>query len=227
MPYTYHVDWFSEHAPHWDAVLAGRGLGARGKRALFVGPFEGMCVEWMLKNVMTGPAPTAVVVASQQANATTCVAYRGKGVRVTRTLRGNLSALSRERPDAHIELLKPQHADALLALRGSKATFDFVYVDAESSRHAMEVATLAFPMLRRGGGVMVITNYTHGKLHDSACPRRGIDGFLDAYATELKVLRPAFHLFLERRAVAFALPFPCRSEYFDDGDKKENVKCRR
>ena len=222
----YHVDWFSEHAPHWDAVLAGRGLGGRGKRALFVGPYEGMCVEWMLKNVMTGPAPTAVVVASQ-APLPSCVAHRGEGVRVpdvTRTLRRNLAALSRERPDAHIQLLKPQHADALVALRTAKATFDFVYIDAQSSKHAMEAATLAFPMLRRGGGVMAITNYTHGKLHDAACPRRGIDGFLDAYVTDLKVLRSAFHVFVERRAVAFALPFPCRAESFD-GEEKDEVKC--
>ena len=80
----------------------------------------------------------------------------------------------------------------------------------------MESAVLAFPMLRPGG-VMVFTNYTHGRLHDYACPKRGIDGFLDAYAPEVRVLRPAFHLFLEKREVPTKHPYGCRAEMFDEG----------
>lgn len=79
---------------------------------------------------------------------------------------------------------------------------------------AMEACVLALPLLLPGG-VLVVTNNTHGRTHDASCPRRGIDGFLDAYVTEVKVLRQGFHVFVQRRREPMLLPDACRSEYYD------------
>ena len=245
------ADYFTEHAHHYAAALAGRGLERkRGVRALFVGPFEGRVVVWALENVFRGPAPEVFVIPHQgDANTgPTCMPFRGRPVRVptvAETFAGNMRAMIGRRPDLKVTVLdlgKENENEAggdqygngasvggqlrsLLMLRSmqeAEGSFDFVFVDAQSSRHALEAATLAFPLLRRGptGGVMAITNYTHGRLHDGACPRKGIDAFLDTYAIDLKVLRSAFHVLFERRARALDLPGPCRSEYFD-GEEKE------
>ena len=100
--------------------------------------------------------------------------------------------------------------------------YDVVCIDAQSSRHALECAVLAFPLLRARSGVMVFTNYVHGRRHDAACPKRGIDAFLDTYVGEIKVLVSGFHLFLERRAWPWELG-PCRAEYFDN--EEEEPRC--
>jgi hypothetical protein len=111
-----------------------------------------------------------------------------------------------------VSLLKKPTFEALISL--SPTTFDIVYIDARSSKQAMETAVIAYPLLAPGG-VMIITNNTHNEQHDSACPRRGIDGFLDAYALEIKVIHQGFHVMCERRR--HPLPsVPCRSEYFFD-----------
>ena len=226
------MDWFTEHAGHYANVLSGRGLERKaGARALFVGPFEGVCVQWTFRNVLTGPAASAVVVPHPRDPEVACL--RASTSRqggdagfwhsgTPRALDRALGELVRERPDRRFELMRMRkdatQANALVELRARNkgAPFDFVFIDAQSSKHAMEMATLAFPMLAKLG-VMAITNYTHGRTHDAGCPRRGIDGFLDAYATELKVLRSAFHVFIERRAEPFVLS--CASEYFDGSEK--------
>ena len=102
--------------------------------------------------------------------------------------------------------------------------FDFVYVDCQSGRHAMELCVLALPLIRPGG-LMVLTNYVHGRNHDAACPRRGIDGFLYAYVGEVRVLRSGFHLFLERRVRPLPPPLPCRAETFDGSEPLGEPRC--
>ncbi len=114
---------------------------------------------------------------------------------------------------------------AMRAARKELGAYDVVYIDARSSRHALETAVLAFPLLAPGG-VLVLTNYTHSKERDARCPRRGIDGFVDAYSGDLRVLRNGFHTFLERRVKPLPSP-PCFSEYFDEPTTTGASRCRR
>lgn len=225
----YHVDWFSEHASGWQAVLGGRGIEKkRGARALFVGCYEGQAVEWLLDNVMVGAGAEVVVVDDPEGDEKgACVSFRGNDVwnpGAHDALRHNMAVLatrtrSKEKVRIDLRLGPRSQADELRRMaagsRGGK-TFDVVYIDSRSSMHAMECGVLAFPLLRPGG-VMVFTNYTHGRMHDYACPKRGIDGFLDAYAPAVRVLRPAFHLFLEKRETPLSHPVGCHAEMFDDG----------
>jgi hypothetical protein len=199
---TYAVDWFSEHIPSWERHVKGRF--GEGVQALVIGPYEGRCLEWMFENVLRGAKSKATVLDAFEY--APCVSYKGVPLLnpdVRKTFDRNM------RPYRSRIVVKPP-----ASLRTLKVEFHIVYIDTRSSRHALETAVLAFPLLRPGG-VMVLTNYTHSKEHDARCPRRGIDAFTDAYASEIKVLRSGFHFFLQRR-VAPLKSQPCHSEYFDE-----------
>ena len=205
---TYAVDWFTEHIPFWERHLKGRFTGTDtegGVRALVIGPYEGRCLEWMFENVLHGNSRATVLDAFTYAP---CVSYKSVPVfnpEVRKTFDRNMA------PYRNRIVIKPP--TSLRTLKGDKS-FHLVYIDTQSSRHALETAVLAFPLMRPGG-VMVLTNYTHSKEHDARCPRRGIDAFTDAYASEIKVLRSGFHFFLQRRVTPLEAK-PCQSEYFDE-----------
>jgi hypothetical protein len=86
---------------------------------------------------------------------------------------------------------------------------------AKKGQETLEIHAAAHSPRLAPGGIMIFTNNTHNERHDSSCPRRGIYGFLDAYIAEIKVLRDAFHVFVERRKTPLAMA-PCNSEYFYD-----------
>jgi hypothetical protein len=227
--YAYKVDWFSEHVPAWEAVLLPRFGGRRDVRALVVDPYEGRCVVWLAERL----AGARVTVLADFDAQPSCVGFRGTPVwnpDVERAFEHNMDVLFAASRADRLRLLRGDPTASLLRLRceaadaadaagaagaaGADAAFDVVYVNCRSSKHAMESAVLALPLLAPGG-VMVLTNNVHGRAHDAACPRRGIDGFLDAYVTDVRVLRGGFHLFVEKRARPIALPLPCRAEAYD------------
>jgi len=222
------VDWFTEHLPRWETHVLPR-LPAKGVRALIVGAYEGLPVAWLRTRLKRRLA--SVTVVEDFAADQPCVGFRGAGVWNPRE--DVEAAFARNsaprRGAAPVELLRLAPSEGLLALRtqmrGADSAYDLVYVDARSSRHALECAVLAFPLLRQGGGVMAVTNYVHNRRHDAACPRRGVDAFLDSYAAEVKVLSSGFHVFLERRDVPFDLG-PCRSEYYD-GEEAPFPVCKK
>lgn len=216
----FHSDWFSEHESSYDQILAPRLAKIPQKaRALVIGTVEGRSVEWLLNHV--NAYPEIVVLESpltRKDKVPRCVATRGVGVRVSEsevrsTLNANLKKLRARRPDANIRLMVKPITEGLLEI-ASSTPYDAILIDSMSSKHALECAVFAFTVLKPGG-VMVFTNYTHGKTHDASCARRGIDGFLDAYVNEIQTLRIAFHLFLERRSVPFPMPLECHAEVSD------------
>lgn len=239
---VYHSDWFSEHAPSYDQILAPRLARLQsGARVLVVGTYEGRSVEWLVDHVAPGSHVVVLeepVPRSASADAPRCASTHGVGVRVSArqiraTLKANLAILretskGKGKGAVDLRLIEAPSADGLATVRGEEA-FDAILIDSLSSRHAMECAVMAFQVLRPGG-VMVFTNYTHGRTHDASCPRRGIDGFLDAFAYEIQLLRIAFHLFLERRTKPLETLTPCRAEVSDpnpDPDPDSACKSKR
>lgn len=226
---TYHSDWFSEHEAAYDQILAPRlASSSRNSSALVIGSVEGRTVEWLvrhMKNIVVLESPL-----TKRDREPRCVVTRGIGVSVSeetvrRTLKSNLKKLAARHPDSKIRLVESPTTRGLIEI-ASENEFDVIYIDSMSSKHALECGVIAFTMLKPGG-VMVFTNYTHGKTHDASCPRRGIDGFLDAYVNEIQVLRTAFHLFLERRIEPFAMPIPCHAEVSDPNPVDSEKICKR
>jgi 3-methyladenine DNA glycosylase Tag len=67
-------DWFSEHIPVWRSVLQRRltprklatskaaAKSMKKRRFLFVGPYDGQCIEWVLNEFGSNDAAVTVVV---------------------------------------------------------------------------------------------------------------------------------------------------------------------
>ena len=224
---TTEVDWFSEHAPAWERLLVPRFAGKPAVNALVVGPYEGRCVRWLFERVLTGRRSKATVVAAFAAYEP-CVSYLGKGVwnpavraafeRNTRPYASAITLLDKAGTDEH------DHLRRLAVKKNAAASFDFIYVDTHSSRHALETAVMVFPLLA-AGGVLCLTNYVHSKEHDWRCPRRGVDAFVDCYASDVRVLLSGFHHFVERRLVPLK-GLPCHSEFYPEPERPVACKSR-
>jgi len=245
-------DWFSEHIPVWRSVLQRRltprlvvserrpKAAKPIRRFLFVGPYDGQCIEWVLQEFGSSDVSVTVV---DNFEYEPCVNMRGTAVWAPKEkvrgrfdkrmaaleeagLLGNLTLLHEDDAEGLVQLRRCLHGKERKADKDKAAdTFDLIYINATSSAQAMETLVLAFPMLKRddASGTLIVTNNVHGKYHDATCPRRGIDGFMDAYAAHVRLLRSGFHVFIEARKTVLALA-PCRSEVFD-GTEKEPV-CR-
>lgn len=225
------VDWFTEHIPAWEPFVSSR----KPKRALFVGPYDGRVIDWVLSK-----SPDMDVTVVDEYGYEPCAKMRGKGVwhpRVFEVFVERMQLHSRKvveiknpkdyikKKKGIVKLIKSDYVTGLLLLRAAMDAdkhnnpFDLIYIDSRSSMHAMESLVLCVPMLEKGpGGFLVVTNNTHGHGRGAECPRRGIDGFFDAYAGTMRLLRNGFHVFAERRATPLKLP-PCLSEYFDEPQK--------
>jgi hypothetical protein len=224
---NYTVDWFTDHIPLWKkytskfAIKNKKWKNVSSKytssdkpmcSALMVGVYEGMALAWLLDNVLTSPNSSAVVVDAFDYQ--DCVYNLGSphwnpGVR--EAFERNVMQHHRER--VHVFDGTLTHLAAELegngVVTGTRAIvgtmahgFDIIYIDARDSVHALSSMTTAFELLAPGG-IMIVQNYAHNREHDSACPRRGIDAFVNVYTPSLaKVLSPTFHFFLEKKKMS-------------------------
>lgn len=218
--FKFNVDWFSEHEGAWTDILGTRFSHGGPFKALVVGPYEGRVVVWMAQNLSS---TMSVTVLADFAKYPHCVSYKDTAVwtkDVKAVYNHNLDVLQRSKL---LSLVDGNTDTALLKLAATeteRASYDIVYIDCSSSSQALDSATLALRLLS-SGGILVMTNNVHSRLHDASCPRRGIDAFLDAKVAEVKVVRNGFHIFIEKRTSQLQLS-PCRAEYFD-GTEKDNV----
>eukprot|EP00798_Chlamydomonas_sp_ICE-L_P023689 gene23690-9229_t len=134
------------------------------------------------------------------------------------TMTGQSVARSATRPNAHVSSLK----SATTQVR-SETLYDIVYIGGKDSVHALSSMTTAFELLAPGG-VMIVQNYAHNREHDSVCPRRGIDAFVDVYVpSHAKVLSATFHFFLEKKKPTKAT----LSGGDDDKNEEQSVQWRK
>lgn len=226
MPEVFNVDWFSEHIPRWSRVLAKR-VGKSAK-ALFVGVHEGRAPHWLVEHL----APNALLTVVDDFKYEECVYFRGEAVLippVKTTFDAAMRSLGRRAVPSKTGRPASGPAEVpvignLRALVCEDGTFDLVYVDARSSKHVLDALVRVLPMVRPGG-IVVVTNNVHGRMHDSVCPRRGIQGFMDAFVTDIKVIEEGFHLFFERRKTPLAETHPCRYEIFDGQESWDPPSC--
>eukprot|EP00798_Chlamydomonas_sp_ICE-L_P029471 gene29471-5818_t len=226
---TFTVDWFTAHAPLWLKYTA-KFKAPRSTRppcsALMVGVYEGRVLAWLLENVMKDPRSRATVV--NNFDYSECVYNLGTphwnpdvraafeqnvmkphGNRVD-VIEGTLTQLAATmtvqsvaraatRPNARVS----SHNSATTQVPAG-TLYDIVYIDARDSVHALSSMTTAFELLVPGG-VMIVQNYAHNREHDSVCPQRGIDAFVDVYVpSHAKVLSATFHFFLEKKKASKA-----------------------
>lgn len=230
------LDYFSEMIPAWQRFLVpalyevNHGRRHRRPTVLILGCHEARSAIWLLEHAFKADGrdwPVMDVSASasdqlQVPHVTVVEPFypsfgvvrpRSERVRFAVNLRGHVIA-KRARvivDRSYVDVLRQLQRESSAS---SAQFYDAITIDATgNSRQVLEAMVVAWPLLRPGGGVMVVSNYTYSSERDSRCPRRGIDAFLEAYSDDLRVLATQWHVFIAR------LPSPrklshCSSEYF-------------
>ena len=199
-------DWFSNNLERWERLVAPHlTANSSGKPivALELGAHEGRSARWLLENVLAHRPGSRLFVVDTFADP----AVRARFDRnVTRAFPGMVTVIK------GVALALLRSSPQLRALEGRA---DFIYVDAiGGAREYLEAAVACFPLLRPRG-MIVFDDYTHDRMHGTACPRRGVDAFLDLYAPLLKVRELSWQAIAIRRARPLPVP-RCRSEYFHE-----------
>lgn len=196
------VDWFSNNIPTWQKILK-RFVGQKCN-ALEVGSYEGRSASWLLDNILTHPGSRMVCIDN--------FSYKDKATRkdVFRTFASNMSKYGQK-----CKLLKGNSRDMLKTKAIVQNLFDIIYIDADHhSKHVLEDAILAYASLKPGG-IMIFDDNTDNKEHDNRCPKPAIQAFVNAYASEVKVLHAKWQVVIMKRLTPLKHS-PCYSEFFKE-----------
>ncbi len=198
--YTFSFDYFTNNIPRWEKHF--KKLMKAGKetplQALELGSLEGRSAIWTLENILVHPKSHI-----------TCVDNYAK---VPATVKKHFLNNTVKFGDK-IELIVKDTRDALKSPELLNKEFDFIYIDASRhSKNVLEDAILALPLLKVGGYI-VFDDYTSSKEHDNACPKKGIDTFLDIFHDELKVENTSWQVIARKKKPKRA-PKACHSELF-------------
>ena len=207
-------DWFSSRIPVWSEILQPGLQGKANAKALELGSFEGRSALWTLEHLLTGRGAHLTCVDDFRRIPGTSSSTPQE---VKTRFLNNLSAHIRTR---RARLLEGDAADVLrysseLATRAARASYDFIYIDTSNNmRTLLEQAVLVWPLLK-ARGFLVFDDYTHSREHDQACPRPGIDAFLTAYASQLKVRHSGWSVIVQKRSKPLSERV-CKSELFHE-----------
>lgn len=198
--YIFSKDWFSNNIPRWEKHF--KKLMKVGKetplQALELGSYEGRSAIWTLDHILTHPKSKIVCVDS----------FADVPKNIKQHFLHNTSKYGDK-----VSLITSTTQDALKSPELLNKQFDFIYIDASrSSKNVLEDAILSLPLLKIGGYI-VFDDYTSSKEHDYACPKKGIDTFLDIYNDELKVENTSWQVIARKKPIK-RKPKACHSEFY-------------
>ena len=199
MSYKFSNDHFSNNIELWKRELSK--YASRPVMFLVVGTYEGRSALWALDNILTHPKSRLFAVDKYE------------NIQEYYTFKQNLMVNPVNKKK--VTILKGKSQDMLKTpqILKHKDSFDIIFIDAEHhAKHVLENAILCFRLLKPGG-LMIFDDYTNSRRHDTTCPKRAIDSFLDAFADDLKVLYARWQVIIQKRV--HQLPSrPCRSEFY-------------
>lgn len=184
----YSVDWFSQHIPVWEHVLAD--LKGKPILAIELGCFEGMSSVWLYKNILTHPDSDLVCVdtweGSEEHSDTDMKAVRQRFIE-------NIKNMPR------IDVHRCTSTEYLLDNQDEEA--DLIYIDA--SHRAADVlrdAVLA-DMILKPGGILIFDDYIWGGglEHRVDTPRAAIDAFMECYADQYDMVVTGVQVILKKK----------------------------
>ena len=189
---TFTKDWFSWNIPIWIKLFSK--YTNQTTHYLEIGSYEGRSLIWMVENILKHPESKAVSIDTFDHGT-----YR-RFAKNTKNMTDRLTVM-RERSQSALNRLYTNHE-----------RFDIIYIDGNrSSRHVLEDAVLSFTLLKPGG-YLIFDDYTSGVHHDNTCPKQAIDGFVGAYAEEVKVVQQKWQLVVQKRIRPLKRA-RCRSEF--------------
>jgi predicted O-methyltransferase YrrM len=160
-------DWVSEHLDNWTAWLApfSHKPNATG---LEIGSYEGRSAIWFLEHILTGHGSHLTCIDKQHHECfdDNTVSFRDR-----------------------LTFICGQSFDVLRSGRFNTETFDFAYVDgSHKAPDVLQDTVLVFPMIRRGG-VMILDDYRwHPTDDETSRPQIAIDAFLRVTIGQYDVL---------------------------------------
>lgn len=217
----FQVDWFTEHEPKWTRFIKPIIKTKTSPVICCTGVHEGRAPQWILQNFKKC---SMVVIDTFKYQLQVC--YKGKKITLVKppflVFKNMLSTENREiihdvktkMTAENILLLKQSCMEATRILPNK---FDMIYVDAHTSKQVMEDMVCLWPRLKPEG-VVVITNNVYGRRHDSVCAKKGIQGFIDAYIHEIRVIADGFHIIIQKRKIPLKMN-DCHYEIFDNTDE--------
>lgn len=194
------TSWHRHVVPYLKRLLAEKA-GAHGPlRVLMVGSAdEGLPVVFLSENAEIGRLHIDVL--SERASSRLAENTTGmKGAKI------------------HVRIGDMERSLTTMLARNGWGAYDMAFVCGEDDKDTAIVARLAVLtfMAMKPGGLMVFDNYTRSRENDSACPRRGIDAFVDSHSRLLKAVGPwGWQAMVIRRRTPLA-KLGCMSEFFHE-----------
>ncbi len=176
------ADWFSSNIYTWDKLLE-TFKGKPDLKFLEIGCFEGLATIWLLRNILIDKTSQIYCIDTFEGSSkisnhlTTAEAlnydkFTGSYERFMNNIRSYIDK---------VIILKGYSNQILKNVTITDNKYDFIYIDASHrSRHVLEDAILAFPLLKLNG-IMIFDDYLMGDINDLQNPKIGIDCFLKCY----------------------------------------------
>ena len=196
--YEFTSDWFTEHLPVWEPLLAE----AKPARILEIGSYEGHSACALIE-----------LCGAERPVSLWCVDVwwdwgEGAGAQVEERFDRNINlALSRTAHQVTVHKTKWRSAPALAALiaQEGECTMDFIYVDgSHTAPDTLSDLVMAFHLLKVGG-VMVVDDYLwvhpeSTRLDILDTPKLGIDAFFNTFGRKMQLIRdlPLYQLYARK-----------------------------
>lgn len=186
--YNLTQDWFSNHIPAWDGILAQ--LSPR--RVLEIGSYEGLSTTYIIERCASfGPLQIDCVDTWAGAVDLPPGAMAGVEARFDANIK---LAIDRAAAPVSFRKIKKRSAPALAGLiAAGEEPFDLIYVDgSHTAADVMIDAVLAFQLLRVGG-VMIFDDYLWSmepalSVDPLNMPKPAIDAFATIFLRKIRVL---------------------------------------
>ena len=186
--YSITQDWFSNHIPAWESVLAQ----LKPRRVLEIGSYEGLSTTYVIERCSAfGPLQIHCVDTWKGAVDLSADAMDGVEARFDRNVK-----LAIDRAAAPVSLHKIKRRSALALsdyIARGEPQFDLIYIDgSHTAADVLVDAVLAFQLLRVGG-MMIFDDYLWSmepalSVDPLNLPKPAIDAFTATFMRKVRVL---------------------------------------
>lgn len=219
----YSLDNFTNNAKLWERfVLPHISKFARGDhslRVLLVGSAEeGMPIEFLTNHPQLANTRLEFLALFDTVDTESDPVMITNTKTVSQALTANISRLKLGNVtvvagDMEATMLRLASEARKPGTAGGASLWDLVYIEGFHAAKVLRLTTLSFTCMRPGG-LLIIDDFTNSPEHDTACPARGIEAFVDTHSRFVKVIGPSGWQAILCKRTRPLKTAGCRSEYF-------------
>lgn len=197
--YHFTTDWFSHVIPTLRPLLQKHLVVDSPITALEIGSFQGRSTVWFLENILT-----------HSASSITCIdTFEGSVEHTEREVLNLFDIFSNNiKSFKHKVKVLPGNSQIVLRQLPCTETFDFIYVDGDHrARYVIEDLVLVFPLLKRGG-LLLIDDYEYKGRNGGEngvelpinLPKLAIDSFMDLYQNYIQIIHKGYQVLIRKKS---------------------------